>query len=246
MSVRVFLPPATLAAGRLSITGDELHYLSRVRRLRAGDELLVSDGAGREAAARLIALDRDEAVVEVGAIARANGIPPLTIAVAFAPVKGDRSEWAIQKLTELGAHSLHPMQTERSVVVLRGARAETRAARYQAIATEAARQSRAPIVPRVERLAPLAEVIERLAASPLKLAFWEGARGTPLRRALGSTPPKGAAIVIGPEGGLTADEIACAEAAGFSPVGLGPRILRAETAAIAAVAAIQHALGDLG
>ncbi len=237
--------PERLAAGPLRIEGDEHHYLARVRRLRAGDDVTVFDGAGREAPARIRHIDRSGASLEVGE-PRTGAAPALPIAVAFAPVKGDRSEWMIQKLVELGATALYPVQTARSVVVPRGRRADARVDRYRAIAAEAARQSRNPTIPRIEPIAPLADILATLSDAELKLALWEGARDTPLRAALPERAPAEVALLIGPEGGLSDEEIEQAEAAGFAAVGLGPRILRAETAAIAAVAIVQHALGDLG
>jgi 16S rRNA (uracil1498-N3)-methyltransferase len=246
VSARVFVEPARLRAGSLEIGGSEHHYLARVRRLRAGDELVVCDGEGREAPARLVRVDKGGAILEVREPAEGAAAPPLPIAVAFAPVKGDRTEWAIQKLVELGASSLHPIETSRSVVVPRGQRAAARIERYRAIATEAARQSRNPRVPRVAELEPLSGALESLAAAELKLAMWEGAIAEPLRETLPDHRPTDVALLIGPEGGLTDEEVDEARAAGFAAVGLGPRILRAETAAVAATAIIQHTLGDLG
>lgn len=246
MSARVFVAPERLAPGRLRLEGAEHHYLTRVRRARCGDAITILDGAGRAAPATIVAIDGSAVSLEVGEVWRAAAAPPLPIAVAFAPVKGDRTEWAIQKLVELGVSSLHPVVTERSVVALEGRRAAARIERYRAIAAEAARQSQNPMLPRIEELAALPDGLAALEGAELKLALWEQARDTPLRAVLPDRAPADVAILVGPEGGLTPDEINEATAAGFLAVGLGPRILRAETAAVAAAAVVQHTLGDLG
>ncbi len=247
MSARIFVEPARLAQGKLRVEGGEHHYLTRVRRLGAGDEVVVADGAGREATARVEATDKSGATLDVGAPELSRAAPPIRLSVAIAPVKGDRTEWAIQKLVELGVGGVYPMETARSVVVLRGRRASARIERYRSIAAEAARQSENPIVPQIAELEPLPACVDALAGAELKLAFWEGAQGRPLRDHLSDGSRwSHVALLIGPEGGLADSEIARAEEAGFSAVGLGPRILRAETAAVAAAAVVQHRLGDLG
>jgi 16S rRNA (uracil1498-N3)-methyltransferase len=246
VSARLFVEPARLRAGQLELEGSEHHYLARVRRLRAGDEVTLCDGAGREAPARIVRVGKRSASLEVGDPTAAATAPSLPIAVAFAPIKGDRTEWAIQKLVELGASKLHPIETSRSVVVPRGPRAVARLERYRAIAAEAARQSRNAVVPRVEPLVSLPGALEELAAAELKLVCWEGALAEPLRQKLPHHRPADVALLIGPEGGLSEEEVELARDAGFAPVGLGPRILRAETAAVAALTIVGHVFGDLG
>lgn len=246
MTARVYVAPEHLGPGALRISGDEHHYLSRVRRLGPGDEVTLFDGVGHEARARIVRVDRGETALEVEAPETSGAASPFALAVAFAPVKGERTEWAIQKLVEIGVTSLHPMRADRSVVVPRGERAKTRVQRYRAVAAEAARQSQNPVVPEIAPIAPLSEVAGALASAELKLILAAGGRGDALRDRLRAPPPAGAALLVGPEGGFTDAEIESARAAGFWPTDLGPRVLRAETAAVAAAAILQHALGDLG
>lgn len=246
MTIRLRVAPDDLAPGRLEVRGEDHHYLARVRRLRPGAVVTVFDGCGREARARLVRADRNASTLRVDAPAEAKSAPALPIAVILPPLKGDRTEWAIQKLVEIGASAIHPVLAERSVVAPRGGRADARRERYRKVAAEAAKQSGNPSIPHIAPIAPLSEAIAALTGAELKLVFSEGARDAPLARLLPQGSVSSAAVAVGPEGGLTAAELEAAEAAGFARAGLGPRVLRAETAAVTATALLQHTLGDLG
>jgi 16S rRNA (uracil1498-N3)-methyltransferase len=190
---------------------DDVHHLVRVLRTRPGDEMSLSDGRGRRVDAVLEDVDgRIEVVGEIEEVAP----PPYELTVAFAPVKGDRPEWAVQKLTEIGVDRIVPLLTERSVVRWSGARADKQVARLARVAREAAMQSRRCRLPTVAAPRPLSEVV--------------GAPGVVMAEP-GGAPPTGRerTLLIGPEGGWTAGE-----SAGSATVGLGPNVLRAETAAV--------------
>jgi 16S rRNA (uracil1498-N3)-methyltransferase len=191
---------------------DDAHHLT-VLRVRAGDQITVSDGAGRWLAARFGATI--EPLGEITLVAR----PAPAITMVFAPVKGDRPEWVVQKLTELGIDRIIPMETERSVVRWREERAVSNIARLRRISREAAMQSRQCYLPEV--------------AAPLDFA-----RASLLPRAClahrGGEPPDLAhsAVLVGPEGGWSDRELE----ADLPHLGLGPNVLRAETAAVTAAA----------
>jgi 16S rRNA (uracil1498-N3)-methyltransferase len=194
------------------------HHLERALRLRPGDEITVSDGRGGWRTCRL-----GPALEPTGAIAR-DPRPSPEITVAFAPVKGERPEWAVQKLTELGVDRIVPFPAARSVVRWDGERAARQAERLRRVAREAAMQCRRTWLPDVEDVAGFHEVAGRPGAV---LADREG----------GPPALPGGPVLVGPEGGWSPEELAL----DLPRMALGEHVLRAETAAVA-VAALLGAL----
>ncbi len=242
---RLAVAPGSLAAGPRELVGADHHYLFRVRRLPEGAPVELFDGAGLRARGRVRTVERDRAVVDLDPPEPAPVEAPLAITVLVSLIKGERMDWCVQKLVELGAARVVPVRAARSVVRLAGARAEARQRRLQSIAAAAARQCGRAVVPEVAPVTDLADAVAEAAVGAelcLLLDETEPERGL---AALVRPPLASAALLIGPEGSLTDDERALAARAGFEAVGLGPRILRAETAAIAAVAALQLLAGDL-
>lgn len=242
---RLYVDPDSLAAGPRTLSGDEYHYLFRVRRLRPGDRVTLFDGQGREALATIETVGPDSAVlaVEIPRLVEPGDRSRLTVIQAL--IKGERMDLCVQKLVELGVDAIIPVQTERTVVRLSAERARKRHARFVDIARDAARQSSRARVPQVHDVLELEEALARVAACELKLVFWEREKSQGLRAVLPARPPLSICALIGPEGGFTAAEIEQATSAGFACVGLGPYILRAETAAIAVAAVIGSMFGDL-
>lgn len=243
---RLFVAPERLAAGELELRGDDHRYLARVLRLAAGADVELFDGDGRVATARVVAVTERATRLAVAAPRPAPDRVGPELRVLLPLIKGDRTEWAIQKLVELGVDHVTPIATERGVVRVPADRAEARRARFEAVARGAARQCGRATVPVVAPIAALADAIAARPPGALAVVAWEGERERPLRAALPADPPEAVVVLVGPEGGLTDDELAAAQASGFVPVGLGPRVLRAETAAVAAIAILAHLLGDLG
>ncbi|NJC88418.1 MAG: 16S rRNA (uracil(1498)-N(3))-methyltransferase [Desulfuromonas sp.] len=236
---RFFVPAASLAGDSIEISGEPLHHLRTVLRLGPGSEVLLLDGGGGCCRVRLEAVGRDRATAAVTARWIEEEHPcPLRLLQALP--KGDKFEMVLQKGTELGITCFQPVLTGRAV-----SRPEAgRTPRWERIVTEAARQSRRPRLPQLAPLLPLSAALASV-SEPLKLVFWEkGAR--PLAEALPLQAPAGVALLVGPEGGFGADEVAEVAAAGFVPVHLGPRILRTETAGLAAAAVLQYLYGDWG
>ena len=239
---RFTLQPDQLAGGRVTFDADESRHLSRVLRLRPGDTVIASDGAGRDYTVRL------EAVGEAArgtVIAEAAGVPesPLAITLVQGVPKGNKMEAIVRAATELGVTRFRPALCERTIVRLEPARWRDRARRWQRVAREAAKQSGRAIVPEVELPRPLAECLGT--AADLALCLWEGG-GEPLGTLLaGAAIARSATVVVGPEGGLALAEVEAARAAGLRIVSLGHRILRTETAGPAIVAILQSRLGDL-
>ena len=244
--LRLLVAPAELAPGERAVRGDDYHYLFHVRRMRPGDRLVLFDGEGCEAEAEVKTIGSRSATLEVGArvaVAPARTAPRITVILSL--IKGERMDSCLTKLVELGVGRIVPLQAERSVVRLDGERAEKRRERFRGQVRAAVQQCRAMQVPVVDPICHLAQALARTAQVPHKLVFWEGAKAVPLRSALPERPPGEVAMLVGPEGGLSADEVEEATAAGFTAVGLGPRILRADTAAVAGAAILAYAIGEI-
>jgi 16S rRNA (uracil1498-N3)-methyltransferase len=171
----------------------------------------------------------------------------LAISLVQGVPKGDQMEVVIRATTELGVARILPALTARTVVRLDAGRWRERARRWQRVAKEATKQCGRALVPAVEAPRPLAEWIAEETAADVRLCLWEG-EGTPLRRVIERLEPgpRRVSVIVGPEGGLTADEVGLARAAGYVSVTLGDRILRTETAALTIVALLQYTRGDLG
>jgi 16S rRNA (uracil1498-N3)-methyltransferase len=234
--IRVRVEPSALAAGDVAVTDDGHHYLTRVLRLAPGAKVVLFDGAGREADGVITAIDATTATVAAGAI-RPSAAPLPRITVLQALIKGDRMDWCIEKLVEVGADAIVLVATERAVVRLDGERAAARQKRLQAVAEAASRQCGRADVPAVS--APLAFPAALAAAAACEIR-WVCHPGAGPGLAGGGAS---AAILVGPEGGLATGELDLALAAGFRPVSLGPFVLRAETAGPVAVAALRLPAG---
>lgn len=242
MTCRIFVAQDQLRGGELEIDGDEHHYLHRVRRVRLGDEITVFDGAGRQASARIDRVSDDSTLISMTEPVEVS--PPAPgIRVLLPLMKGDAFDSCLSKLVELGVSQIAPIRTARCVVRVPSDKLAARLLRYRARAKAAARQSRNPHVPDIEPIADLADALDATDAE-LSLVPWERAT-RPLADALAGQSPTSIALLFGPEGGLETAEVDAATAAGFAPVSLGPRILRAETAPIAVAAILRFTFGDI-
>jgi len=228
--IRIFVPPASLVSGELAVRGDEHHYLGRVRRARAGDAIQLVDGAGRRAHAVIARIAEGETILRVDEPAAIVARGP-RVRVALPPIKGDRMDACIEKLVEVGADDIVVWPAARAVVRLAGDRLDTRIAHYQAAAQAAARQCGRAAVPAVTYAADLAAAI----ATPGVRIVLDPACDEPLAAPTGDS----ITLVSGPEGGLATDELEQLAAAGFAACSLGPRVLRADTAPVIAVALIR-------
>jgi 16S rRNA (uracil1498-N3)-methyltransferase len=234
---RIHLPPERIEPGRARLTAEARHHLAEVLRLGPGAPVEVFDGMGGRWAGRL---EHGLETIALGPREEVRAATP-EIALLFALAKGEKMDLVVQKATELGAARVVPFAAERSVVRLPGAKGEERARRWRKIAAEAARQCGRADVPAVEAPLGLGAALATLPAGTVSFVFAPG--GEPLPHV--EPAARGLAAVVGPEGGLTGEEVETCRLAGALPVSLGPRVLRAETAAIVAVAVLQARFGDL-
>ena|ERR1035437_10029018 len=225
----------------ISLPEEAALHAAKVLRLRNGDELVLFDGAGGEYPAHVVETGREMRVMldEWREIEREA---PLKLTLAQALPSGDKMDWIVQKAVELGAVAIQPLQAKRSVVRLAGERAAKRAAHWRQVAVAACEQSGRNRLPEIHPILDLALHLAQPADENelrLLLSPHQGVRLTSLPR------PQGAVtFLIGPEGGFDAGEESMALSVGFQAVTLGPRVLRTETAGLAAISAVMALWGD--
>lgn len=237
---RFFVLPAAIASGAVTFTPAQAHQMARVLRLLPGERVLALDGQGYQHTVRLTAVTPTAAVGMVEASAAAAGEPRVHITLYQALLKGDGWDYVLQKGTEAGIARFVPVLAQRCVA--HGER-QGKLRRWERIVTEAAEQSGRAIVPAVAPVAPLAQALRQ--APGLRVFAYERAMA-PLRDALRGGVPSEVSVFVGPEGGFEPAEATEAARAGARVVGLGPRVLRAETAGPAIAFAVLYASGDFG
>ncbi|TAM48356.1 MAG: 16S rRNA (uracil(1498)-N(3))-methyltransferase [Acidobacteria bacterium] len=235
MSVtRLVLPGAVLAVGEVLVPAEAAHH-ARVTRIAPGEPVEVLDLAGSVGIGTLARWDGKACVVDVARVERGRGEPPAPLVLGLAALHTQAFDWAVEKATELGATAVVPVLTAR----VQGARHGARVERWQRLADAAVAQCGRSRPPAVAEPRPLAD-------------FFASARGVRLVADPGAAVPAafatgadGITVLVGPEGGLSDEEMAAIRAAGFAGLPLGPRILRAETAAVAALTLAQALAGWL-
>jgi 16S rRNA (uracil1498-N3)-methyltransferase len=238
---RFFVPSQNLLVDPVPLPEEVVHHLGAVLRLSVGEEILLLDGAGRLCLCRLESLGRRAGTARV-LECRQESESVLPIRLLQGLPKGDKMDLVLQKGTELGLSTFTPVLAERSVPS--ADRGEKRRQRWERIIREAAQQSRRVSLPRLDNLVPLADALQTC-GEDLRLLLWEE-ESRPLAASIPAAAPRSAVVLVGPEGGFSAAEVALARRAGFMPVSLGPRILRSETAGLAITAILQYLYGDLG
>ena len=243
MSLARFHLPEAAPGGRVSLPEWSAHHAREVLRLRAGDLIRVFDGRGAEFEATLDRVTRHEVHARIGAAASPRPESPLRITLALSPLKGDRMELVVQKATELGVVAIRPVVTFRTDAAARPALRGTRQERWDKVASGAAEQCGRAVVPDIG--ATLA--IDRLVAEPFsgRRVLLLETPGQPALNSLFAEAPRDLLLLVGPAGGFEPAEVEMLQAAGFLAAALGPRVLRSETAAVAAVAVAQATWGDM-
>jgi len=247
---RLHVPVPPAATGELELPEAAAAHVSRVLRLRPGAPLVLFDGSGNDLRAEVSSVTGGR--VRVRILERLPGLPesPLAVTLVQGVSRGERMDWTLQKATELGVRRIRPVTTVRSVVRLDERQGERRLHHWEAVVASACEQCGRSVLPVVEPPVTLSQFLGEPSGTPWRLllhprgpdtlagtvADWFGSRSS------GLEPLE---LLIGPEGGLDEGEAAAALAAGYAAVRLGPRVLRTETAGIAALAVLQALAGDL-
>lgn len=236
MAKRLIVPPGLLVSGACSFPEDLCHYVHRVLRIQAGASLLLHDGEGGVASAEVLEVTKRGVRVQIGPVNRAPRDGP-QIELLQAVGKGDKMDHVVRQATELGACRVAPVLTARAV-----ARQEKRVDRWRTIAEDAVRVAGHRYRPQIDEVCSLQSALASVHAGTRLVLALEGAN--PLKDVLqAASPQDDIALLIGPEGGLTAEEVCEAQASGFVAVHLGANTLRTETAGPAAVAILSFWAG---
>lgn len=243
--MRRFFIDAPLEA-EMSIQGQDAHHISRVLRMEVGDLIIVVAPTGQAGMAKINSILGDKVLLTLQETIVEDKEAPVNIYLAQGLPKSDKMDFIVQKAVELGVKGIYPMAAEHSVVQYDQAKKNKRQERWQKIAVEAAKQCGRAVIPIVEPISNLAAILASLAPETIVFMLYEGQTTQGLKQALAEHPGKNYVLLVGPEGGFSAHEVAICQSFGVCIVTLGPRILRTETAALAGVAIVMYEYGDLG
>lgn len=240
---RFFIDPEAVTGDRIILADDIRHHIGKVLRLSVGDELLLLDGHGNHYLGQIETLSAAEGFARIDQqwFATENILP---VRLIQSLPKGEKFDLILQKGCELGISRFSPVWSERSIPMASRVRSDKKRQRWQRIVAEAARQSRRPILPLCDPVSALEQTLSEC-REELKLILWED-ESRPLAERLPVERPADVAVLVGPEGGFSQQEVDLATTAGFLPVSLGPRILRTETAGFAVAAVLGYLYGDFG
>ncbi|ABM20124.1 MULTISPECIES: 16S rRNA (uracil(1498)-N(3))-methyltransferase [Marinobacter] len=239
---RIFTDSPLAVGGQCQLDDNAANHVGRVLRMQAGQALLLFNGDGQDYHATITEAGKKHVQVAVTEAAENETESSLRVVLAQTLSKGDRMDYAVQKAVEMGVSEIVPLTTERCDVKLKGDREDKRLRHWQQVAISAAEQCGRARVPEIQPVMTVQQWLEHARACDLRLVLHHRTE-----RSLNTLEkPSSIALMIGPEGGLTAEEIALAEDNGFLPVALGPRVLRTETAPVAAIALCQWLWGDIG
>jgi 16S rRNA (uracil1498-N3)-methyltransferase len=238
---RLYVNAPLQAGSAMQLDEPQSHYLGKVLRMEAGRELIVFNGDGQEYRAIISKVDKRAVAIQVESGETINRESPLHTHLAIGISRGERMDWVLQKATELGVTQITPLFTERTEVRLQGERLEKKMQHWQQITISACEQCQRNIPPQLLPAQDIAAFLQQADAG-LKLVLHHRSEQT-LRQL---PTPASVTLLVGPEGGLSEREInAAISHSGYSPLTLGPRVLRTETAPVAALVAVQMLWGDL-
>jgi 16S rRNA (uracil1498-N3)-methyltransferase len=244
-----FVDPSQVSGARACLDGDEARHIKNVLRLKPGDAIGLLDGAGFEYEGVIAALAPGRVEVAVSCSRPAAGRSRTRISLAQGYLKEKKMDRLVHQLSEMGVARWVPFVGSRSVARPDASRAQARQRRWRKIAVEALKQCRRGHLMQIDDVADFEHVVALSAGHDVSVLFWEEETSELLTAgaiSVGTGGPASVLVVIGPEGGFTKKEARAAKEAGFVVAGLGPRVMRAETAAVAASAILQYLVGDLG
>lgn len=242
-----FVEPSQIQGKRIVITGNDVNHIKNVLRMKIGEEIAVSNGTdGKEYRCGIEKFSENEVICMLRFIKEEGLELPAQVTLFQGLPKADKMEFIVQKMVELGVYRIVPVATKRTVVKLDEKKAKAKAARWQAIAEAAAKQSKRRIIPEIGAVCTMKEALAQAAAMDIKLIPYELSAGMERTRELieKAAPGQKIAIFIGPEGGFEEEEVSMAKEAGFVPVSLGKRILRTETAGLTVMAWLMYRLEE--
>ena len=243
---RFYVPHPQIENGILRIEGDEVKHIRKVLRLREGDEVSVFDGSGREYEGAIVKEGPFSVSILVRTILSSEKESTLEITLAQSLLKGEKMDYLVQKATELGVKRIVPFISSRSVPLLEKSKRLERPRRWEKIAIEASKQCGRGALPKIDPLKDYPQILETVPMESLKLILWEEG-GEKLKGILKESEKESRIFfIVGPEGGLSGEEVEEAKKVGFVPVTLGERILRSETASLCLVSILQYEWGDIG
>ena len=240
---RLFTDKPLTTGDRVILEGKVAQHLGRVLRARAGDKIALFNGDGQEFAATLLTVSKHEVSVDIGAASSPLTESPVYTTLGLCLSKGDRFDWAIQKATELGVGAIAPLYSERVDFGIPPDRIEKRIAHWQQVAISACEQCGRVRIPAVSSPQPLEQWVQSVAAEQKWVLHCDDRGAT--RSSASKEAPADAALLIGPEGGLTDQEVARACENSFGALRLGPRVLRTETAPVVALSALSVYWGEM-
>ena len=240
---RLFTDQPLTPGDRVVLKNNLAQHLGRVLRARAGEQIVLFNGDGREFAAQVLTVSKLEVSVDIGAASAPHTESLVHTTLGLCLSKGDRFDWAIQKATELGVGAIAPLYSERVDFSIPPDRIEKRIAHWQQIAISACEQCGRVRIPAVSTPQPMEQWVQSVAAEQKWVLHCDD-HGAP-KSIAGMATPADAALLIGPEGGLTDQEVARACENSFEVLQLGPRVLRAETAPVVALSALSVMWGEM-
>lgn len=240
---RLYFPGAIADHGECHVVAGQAHHVIHVLRLQVGAALTLFDGRGGEYVALIKRLDKSGLTLSVAERREVNRESPLGVVLAQGISSGERMDYTVQKCVELGITAIQPLTTQRSLVRLTSERADKRVGHWQSVAAAACEQCGRNVVPEILPVQPLMKWLGAAQSSREDARYLLSPHANTRLREL--VRPQGTlTLLVGPEGGWNPDETSAAVGAGFIPLTLGPRVLRTETAAVAALAALQAVWGD--
>ncbi len=238
---RIYIDQALAITESVLLNENASHYLSKVLRMQEGRELIVFNGQGGEYSAQIKEVGKKQVSIQINQFTEGNRQSPLELHLAIGISRGERMDWVLQKATELGVTRIIPLITERTEVKIKGEKQDKKMQHWQQIIVSACEQCQRNLLPILQEPQAIGDWLKTVSTD---CRFVLHHRNDQRMEALGK--PESVTLLIGPEGGLNEEEITLAENEKFQSLGLGPRVLRTETAPVAAISLVQYLWGDLG